>query len=151
MSSTETGCRDSPRRKIVAALVVAALLAAAAPRVGGAQLVLRPGASSLCAGVLPTALNPSVAFVVGDSVSHPHRPTYWQEGGLLGGFTLGFAVGAFAGGLCGDTDSGATGPCWDNVLLGALLGAGSGLTLGALVGGLIQKPERSYSDTTQIR
>jgi hypothetical protein len=130
---------------------VATLLAATAPGVAGSQVVPRPGASSLRAVVFPSALSQSMASVVTDTVPPRYRPTYWQEGALLGAFVIGLGAAALAGGLCADNDSGSRGPCWDNVLLGTLIGIGSGGTVGALAGGLIQKPERSPADTTKAR
>jgi hypothetical protein len=75
-----------------------------------------------------------------DTTSIPK--TYWLEGALVGGTVLGLLGGALAGGLCADPDSGGTGPCWDNVLLGIVIGFGTGGSFGALVGGQLKKPSQ---------
>jgi hypothetical protein len=71
--------------------------------------------------------------------------TYWLEGALIGGTIVGVLLAAFAGAACSDTDSGAgTGPCWDNVLLGAVVGFGTGGSAGALIGGQFKKPAKEH-------
>ena len=85
---------------------------------------------------------------LGDTV---HRRTYWLEGALVGGALAGIGLAAFAGAACSDGNVGGgiaeSGPCWDNVLLGAFIGVGTGGTLGGLIGGLFSKsrgkPEES--------
>jgi hypothetical protein len=66
---------------------------------------------------------------------------------VLGGTLAGIAVASFALQACNDPDGGSTGPCWDNTLLGGLIGIASGGTLGALVGGLIEKPVEDSTTT----
>jgi hypothetical protein len=87
---------------------------------------------------------------------HPGEPdsvrkikkTYWVEGALIGGATVGVLFAALAGGFCGDSDSNtAGGPCWDNVLLGALVGFGTGGSLGALIGGQFNKAEENPEES----
>jgi hypothetical protein len=76
------------------------------------------------------------------------RPTYWLEGALIVGIPVGLLTTAFAAGMCSDPDSGGgQEPCWDDALLGAVIGFGTGASLGGLLGGLIPKPQRSVADS----
>jgi hypothetical protein len=104
---------------------------------------LRPGPSVLRASEAHRPLE--VPYIVEVSDTTPARrvpATYWREGALLGGTVVGLFLTSFALHGCthDETDSG---PCWDNVLLGAGVGFATGGTLGALLGGLIQKPQES--------
>ena len=66
---------------------------------------------------------------------------------MLGTLT-GLLATAFAAGMCNDPDSGGGHePCWDDALLGAVIGFGTGASLGGLLGGLIPKPQRTTPDS----
>ena len=66
----------------------------------------------------------------------PH-PTYWKEGGLIGGIGLGL-FGAYAGTqFCATSD--ATRPCTGTVVGWGVLGAATGFTVGALIGSRFHK------------
>jgi hypothetical protein len=83
---------------------------------------------------------------LGDSTKHPR--TYWLEGALLGGISLGLLGAAVGGGFCADADSPAgSGPCWDDVFLGLAAGIGTGASFGGLIGGLFKKPEKKSAQT----
>jgi hypothetical protein len=69
-----------------------------------------------------------------------HRPTYWQEGGAVGG-ALGLLTGALvANGLCGLSEE-STKHCTGSTLLGGVLGAAILAIPGALIGGQFSKKE----------
>ena len=72
------------------------------------------------------------------------RPNHWLTGGLIGAALLGVAGVALAAGLC-DDDSGVDN-CTGPIVGTALLGAGLGFTIGALIGG--QFPKGSPAPTT---
>ena len=81
---------------------------------------------------------------VGDS-TYPR--TYWLEGALIVGVPFALLGALFAGHGCSDPDSGAgEGPCWDNVLLGVVVGFGTGASLGGLIGGQFKKKARQKAD-----
>jgi hypothetical protein len=105
---------------------------------------LRPGPSVLRVSIINDWRQSPLNYDSSDSTSHP---SYWLEGALVGGALGGLGLTAFALAACSDSDSGSTGPCWGNVLLGAGFGFAGGATLGALLGGLIPKPERSPADS----
>jgi hypothetical protein len=129
---------------------VLAILILAVPAAGRAQGgPPRPAASALRSVETASVLRPSLASILADTVPRPHRPTYWLEGALVGGALAGIALARFAWSVCSDPDSGASGPCWDNTLLGALVGVASGGTLGALAGGLIEK-SKAQPDTAAL-
>jgi hypothetical protein len=74
---------------------------------------------------------------LGDST--PPR-TYWLEGALIAGIPLALLGAGMAGWACSNKDSGGgQSPCWDNEVLGAVVGFGTGASFGALVGGQIKK------------
>jgi len=60
-------------------------------------------------------------------------PTYWLEGGLIGGIGLGTLSAYEAGGLCESSN------CTPARVAVGLLGAGLGFTVGALIGGQFPK------------
>ncbi len=60
-------------------------------------------------------------------------PTYWLEGGLIGGIGLGAFFAYGAGTLCESSD------CTKARLAVGFLGAGLGFTVGALIGGQFPK------------
>jgi hypothetical protein len=107
----------------------------------GRSLLRAPGAGSVFAS----------ASLAGSSDTTPKRvirPTYWVEGGLILGIPTSLLTTALVWGLCSDSDSGGGHePCWDDALLGTVIGFGVSGSLGALLGGLISKPERPASDT----
>jgi hypothetical protein len=75
--------------------------------------------------------------------------TYWLEGALIAGIPLALLGVAFAEWGCSDSDSGGgsgDGPCWDNQLLGAVIGFGTGASLGALIGGQLKKKDRQRAN-----
>ncbi len=89
----------------------------------------------------PTAATPvfTVRWAVTDSQQRvTPRPTYWLEGGVIGGLVVGALGASLAGGLCG-YDNAPHGSCTDDTIKGAFVGAGLGFTVGALIGGQIPK------------
>ena len=104
---------------------------------------IRPGPSLLRAPATGRLL--ATASLAGSSDTTPKRvirPTYWVEGGLILGIPTSLLTTALVWGLCSDSDSGGGDePCWDDALLGTVIGFGVGGSLGALVGGLIPKPQ----------
>ena len=112
---------------------------------------IRPGPSVL--RVWATAETPSanLGLEPGDTTrSYPR--TYWLEGALVGGGVVGLLGTILAAGFCADADSGGGDePCWDNALLGAAVGVGTDASLGALLGGLIPKPQRQEADSLSAR
>ena len=60
-------------------------------------------------------------------------PTYWLEGGLIGGIGLGAFFASEAGGVCESSN------CTPARVAVGLLGAGLGFTVGALIGGQFPK------------
>jgi len=60
-------------------------------------------------------------------------PTYWLEGGLIGGIGLGVLSGYEAGGLCESSD------CTLGRVTVGILGGALGFTVGALIGGQFPK------------
>jgi len=66
------------------------------------------------------------------------RPTYWQEGALIGGLAGGIGLAVLAGGLCAYSDDYGK-DCTGTTLLGGVIGAGLGGIPGALIGGLFPK------------
>jgi hypothetical protein len=136
-----------PRR--VAGLLVAVGVATVAPLIAEAQELLR-FSDDRSTPVWSATDAPRIASLEpGDTAAR--RRTYWLEGGLI----LGAAGAVLGGGLaeyaCKNRDTGGgRGPCWDNTLLGFVFGFGTGGSLGALIGGLIDKPERKNQNTADI-
>lgn len=86
-----------------------------------------------------------------DTVARQIRPTYWKEGGLIGGVASSILVGLFAQGMCAYAE-GNTRNCGLSLITGAVLGGGVGFGLGALVGGQFPKgPPRVSSDSADVR
>jgi hypothetical protein len=138
--------RSTPRfpeltSRAVSTLALAAIVLTAYPAAHAQRDPARSAASYLRAVGTASLLRPSLASILADTVPRAHRPTYWPEDAVVGGTLAGIAVSSFALSACSNPDSGSTGPCWDNALLGALLEIGGGGTLGALAGGLIEKPQ----------
>ena len=111
------------------------------------SLELRPGPSLLRVPPARQEFFPGSSVLTADTAATVPPATYWLEGALIGGTAIGFLLGAFAFEGCTHDDSSASGPCWDNALLGAALGFGIGGTFGALLGGLVPKPERPPVDS----
>jgi hypothetical protein len=85
-----------------------------------------------------------------DTVVRRIKPTYWKEGGLVGGVAAGAFLAYLAGGLCQSSDTGEN--CGGAAIGGAVLGAGVGFGLGALIGGQFPKrPKRVSSDSAEVR
>jgi hypothetical protein len=77
-------------------------------------------------------------------VADSTRPrTYGLEGALVGGAAVGVLLAAFAGSGCSNSEIAGNGPCWDNALLGGILGFGIGGAAGALMG--VSSPSRRKS------
>jgi len=96
-----------------------------------------PGAGRL----VITTPAPPFAFRVpfSDARLHPlvRGASYWAEGGGIGAAVLGVLGIAVAAGLCSDSETHSS--CFGPVVGSALLGAGVGFTVGALVGGRFPK------------
>jgi|GEM_PF-3182445 len=121
-------------------------------------LVFIGGAAPLNAQALPRSFA-SLSYEPAGNITAPHLvrlelgdstrripKTYWVEGALIGGTVAGLFLASLAGGLCSDSDSGGNEPCWDNVLLGAVIGFGTGGSLGALIGGQFKKPSKDRNN-----
>ena len=110
---------------------------------------IRPGPSLLRAPVAGSVL--AAASLAGSSDTMPKRvirPTYWLEGAIILGVPVSLLTTAFVWGMCVDPDSGGGHePCWDDALLGAVIGFGTAGSLGALLGGLIPKPGPAARDS----
>jgi hypothetical protein len=126
----------------IATLLIAGQSMAQAP----VPLELRPGPSLLRAQVRQQPPGAPLA-IVSDTARRVAPATYWLELGLIGGTAAGVLLSTFAWHGCTHDDSSASGPCWDNALLGAGFGFAGGFTLGALLGGLMPKAERTPLDT----
>jgi hypothetical protein len=97
----------------------------------------------------PLDLHP-LAEEPSDTVVRRIKPTYWKEGGLVGGVAAGAFLAYLAGGLCQSSDTGEN--CGGAAIGGAVLGAGVGFGLGALIGGQFPKqPKRISSDSADVR
>jgi hypothetical protein len=111
--------------------------------------------SSLQAQQLPPAfaellslasLDSAPSLILPIDVADSTRPrTYWLEGALVGGAAVGVLLAAFAGSGCSNSEIAGDGPCWDNALLGGILGFGIGGRAGALIGGQFTKPAKVRS------
>ena len=108
------------RLKLLAILVLVGLVGV---RAAAAQRLVPPFPTP----PTPFALQLGIRF----HAPQPH-PTYWKEGGLIGGIGLGL-FGVYAGHeFC--TTSDATRPCTGTVVGWGVLGAATGFTVGALIG-----------------
>lgn len=83
-------------------------------------------------------LRVTVRWAVTDSVQRVIRPTYWVEGGVIGGLAVGTFGAILITGLCGNSEGPAE-SCTDNTVLAAFFGAAVGFTVGALIGGQFPK------------
>ncbi len=109
-------------------LIVLALVVLAKP--AAAQRVTPP--ITTAAILLPTRFGSDLRT---GPASPP--PTYWLEGGVIGGFGLGFLGAALGGGLCGYSDQQKS--CTGATVSGAVFGAGLGFIVGGIIGGQIPK------------
>ena len=109
-------------------------------------------ASSLYTGRPPTPLDSHLrSDEPSDTVARQIRPTYWKEGGLIGGVAASIFVGLFAQGMCAYAE-GSTRNCGLSLITGVVLGGGVGFGLGALVGGQFPKGRpRASSDSADVR
>jgi hypothetical protein len=73
-----------------------------------------------------------------DTVARQIKPTFWKEGGLVGGIASGVFMALFAHGMCAYAE-GNTRDCGLALLGGTVVGGGLGFALGALVGGQFSK------------
>jgi hypothetical protein len=116
-----------------AVLLVAAVLVARTPAV--AQRPTRPPP-----GARPPAVPLAYSFSPVDSSTRHIPPTYWLEGAIAGGATLGFLGAILFVDLCN-----FDGPCGNSVAAaagGLVLGGLTGFGIGAMIGG--QFPKHSY-------
>jgi len=110
------------RLKLLAILVLVGLVGV---RAAAAQRLVPPFPT-------PVALQLGIRF----PAPQPH-PTYWKEGGLIGGIGLGL-FGVYAGTqFCATSD--ATRPCTGTVVGWGVLGAATGFAAGALIGSRFHK------------
>jgi len=117
--------------RVYVALVVMTILLA--PRPASAQrlaplLVSRP----LDLPTAPIRVGQRQPFV--DKKSSIVPPTYWLEGGVVGGVVIGALGEAFAAGMCESSDG-----CPGSRISGVVFGAALGFAVGALIGGQIPK------------
>jgi hypothetical protein len=106
-----------------------------------AQELPRPFATLNYAGSQTTPAPLTASVELSDSTL---PRTYWLEGALIGGAVVALLGVSLAGSACSDPDSGGgQGPCWDNVLLGAVIGFGTGASFGGLIGGQFKKARRN--------
>ena len=80
----------------------------------------------------PSSMSPTFSATVADSQAHKRR-TYWLEGALVGGVITG-ALGVELSQLCGGDTK-----CHHSKLLGFVIGAVPGFTIGAFVGDTMKK------------
>jgi hypothetical protein len=84
-----------------------------------------------------------------DTVARQIKPTYWKEGGLIGGAAAAAFSLFLVHELCTKTDATCSPAAY---VLGTLGGGGVGFLLGALVGGQFEKNRKPASpDSTQVR
>jgi hypothetical protein len=126
-----------PRSRLLIVVAALVLMGSASLSPLEAQELSRSLASLSYIAAEDTAAPRIAPIELGDS-THPR--TYWLEGALIAGVPLALLGAGMAGWACSDRDTGGgRGPCWDNELLGAIVGFGTGASFGALVGGKIKK------------
>lgn len=109
-------------------------------------------ASPLYVDRLPTPLDHHLlAGEPPDTVVRQIKPTYWKEGGLVGGVVSGIFFAWLAHGLCTYYDESSNRNCGLKLVAGAVFGGGLGFGLGALVGGQFPKDQRVSSDSADVR
>lgn len=82
-----------------------------------------------------------------DTVARQIKPTYWKEGGLIGGVASGIFFALVGHAVCAYQE-GNTRTCGLKLIAGAVFGGGLGFALGALVGGQFSRgPLRASSDS----
>jgi len=136
-----------PERIPLPTLLAVLSLSVLPARSNGQQLSRLPDFGTLSA-TLNQEIDPRLGIAEPDSVKKIKK-TYWMEGGLVAGAGLGILTAALVGGLCADSDSGGEGPCWDNTLLGGVIGFGVGFSVGALIGGQFNKAEQPDSTASK--
>ena len=137
-----------PERIVSTAFLIACCLSLSVSPLAAQQLS-RLADFRVLAGTLEHEIAARLPGAEADSVKKI-KPTYWVEGALIGGATLGVLAGVVAGGFCADPDSNTTGgPCWDNVLLGTVFGFAVGGSVGALIGGQFNKAAEDEPEESQ--
>jgi hypothetical protein len=101
-----------------------------------AQIVPTLAAASFTAELAPSAPERDLAALTAE-LRRATRPSHWLAGGLIGGALLGAGGLAFTAGMCNE-DSGSDN-CTRPIIGSALVGAGLGFTIGALIGGQIPR------------
>jgi hypothetical protein len=128
-------------RSILLIVAAIALMGSPPPSRLEAQELPRSLASLRYVPAHDSSAHRMIPMEVGDSTTLPR--TYWLEGALIVGIPFALLGVAFAGWGCSNSDSGGCdGPCWDNELLGAVVGFGTGASLGGLIGGQFKKKDR---------
>lgn len=112
-------------------------------------LLLAPGlAASASAQVRAPAWTRAPAVVLPPAFTAPAAPdprpipdprgnTYWKEGGVIGAVLLGILGAVLIDRICGDNS--ASEHCGTETVGGAVIGAGVGFAVGALIGGQFPK------------
>jgi hypothetical protein len=87
-----------------------------------------------------------------DTVVRQIKPTYWKEGGLVGGVLSGVFLAWLVHGLCTYYDESINPNCGLKLVAGGVFGGGLGFVLGALVGGQFPKGRPGApSDSAEVR
>ena len=122
----------------MAGLCVALVLVGVRPVAAQAPGPIGPtfAAASFTAELAPPAPERDLS-ALNTELRRATRPNHWLAGGLIGAALLGAGGLALAAGLCNE-DSG-TDNCTGPIIGSALVGAGLGFTIGALIGGQIPK------------
>jgi hypothetical protein len=101
---------------------------------------------------IPGALARGSMDTTADTTRRQIRPTYWQEGGIVGAVVSGGLLGWLGYGLCTTYGSNQNRNCGMSLLAGAVFGGAAGFAIGALVGGQIPKgPKQAWADSADVR
>jgi len=104
----------------------------------GAPLCAQEGPVVPLAASAPSpALRPRTNWQEDTRSPYDRGQSYWAEGGGIGAAALGILGIVVAAGLCSDGESNNS--CFSPAVGGAILGAGVGFTVGALVGARFPK------------